>query len=73
MGLNFYFLAGKEARKNGPAAFNLAASVLYKNMDEAERKLLDDSIPEESEKTMTIKGIKREGSKLFHKIKLQVC
>lgn len=42
-------------------------------MDEAERKLLDDSIPEESEKTMTIKGIKREGSKLFHKIKLQVC
>ena len=72
MGSYFYFLAGKEARKNGPAAFNLAASVLYKNMDEAERKLLDDSIPE-SEKTMTIKVIKREGSKLFHKIKFQVC
>ena len=48
-GFVFYFLAGKEARKNGPAAFNLA-SVLYKNMDEAEHKLLDDSIPEESEK-----------------------
>ena len=42
-------------------------------MGEAERKVLKDSIPEENEKTMTIKYIICEGSKLFHKIELHVC
>ena len=68
---NFY-LAGKEAMKNGPAAFNIAASEQYKNIGEEERKKLDDIIPEEREKVMTIKNIKREGAKLFQKIETQV-
>ena len=55
---NFY-LAGKEAMKNGPAAFNIAASEQYKNIGEEEKKKLDDIIPEEREKVMTIKNIKR--------------
>ena len=63
---NFY-LAGKEAMKNGPAAFNIAASEQYKNIGEEERKL-DDIIPEEREKVMTIKNIKREGAKLFQQV-----
>ena len=41
-------------------------------MGEAEHKVLKDSIPEENAKTM-IKDIKREVSKLFPNIELQVC
>ena len=66
-------VAGKDAMKNGPAAFSMAASEAYKKMGDDEKKLLEDSIIGESEKTMTIKDIKREGSKLFRKIELQVC
>ena len=59
--------------KNGPAAFSMAASEAYKKMGNGEKKLLEDSIISESEKTMTIKDIKWLGSKLFRRIELQVC
>ena len=64
-------LGGKEAMKNGPAAFNVVASEHYKALDEEENKLLDNDIPE-SEKILTIRDIKREGSKSFRKIESQV-
>ena len=52
----------------GPAAFSKAASDTYRNMGDEEKSMLGDSVIKESEKTMTIRDIKKEGSKLFHKI-----
>jgi len=66
-------VAGKEAMRIGPAAFSAAASDSYKNMRDEEKKQLEDSMVKEREKTMTIRDIKKEGSKLFQKIELQVC
>ena len=48
-------VAGKDAMKNGPAAFSMAASEAYKKMGYDEKKLLKDSTISESEKTMIIK------------------
>ncbi len=56
----------------GPAAFSKAASDTYRNMGDEEKSMLGDSVIKESEKTMTIRGIKKEGSKLFHKIEQHV-
>ncbi len=58
--------------QKGPAAFSSAASEVYKNMADNDKKLLENTVAEDSKKTMTMKSIKREGSKLFHKIQLQV-
>ncbi len=58
--------------KTGPAAFSAAASDSYKNMRDEDKKQLEDSMVKEREKTMTIRDIKKEGSKLFRKIELHV-
>ncbi len=58
--------------KTGPAAFSAAASDSYKNMRDGDKKQLEDSMVKEREKTMTIRDIKKEGSKLFRKIELHV-
>ncbi len=70
--LMYDFLAGKEARKNGAAAFNIRAAEVYRKMGEDDHKILKESIPEETEITLSIKAVKREGAKLFDKIGLQV-
>ncbi len=41
-------------------------------MGEDNYKILKESIPEETEITLSIKAVKREGAKLFDKIGLQV-
>jgi len=70
--LTIFLVAGRDAMRNGPAAFNVAASEAYKERGDDDKKFLDDSIVQ-NEKTMTIKAIKREGAKLLRKIELQVC
>ncbi len=50
----------------------LVASDTYRNMGAEEKSMLGDSVIKESEKTMTIREIKKEGSKLFHKIEQHV-
>ena len=53
------FVVDKDAMKIGTSAFNMAASEQYKHMGDEERKLLEASIPDKTEKTLTIKKIKK--------------
>ncbi len=66
-------VVGKEAMQGGPAAFSKVASETCKKMGDEDKKLLDDYTIVESNKTMSIRVIKKEGSQLFQKIELQVC
>ncbi len=44
------------------------ASDTYSNMGEDDRKVLKESIPEETKVTLNTKAVKCEGAKLFAKI-----
>ena len=66
-----FLIAGKEAMKKGPGAFNLAASMEYKKLDGDRSWLNESSI--ESNYEMNEGAIKREGAKIFLKIQSQVC
>ena len=57
------YVAGKDAMKISMSAFNMASGDQYKHMGDEEWMLLEASIPDKMEKTLTIKNIRKEGSK----------
>ena len=55
--------------KDGPAAFNVAASERYKNIGEVEGRELDYACLQDPERPRTIKNIKKKEQKYFRRLK----
>ena len=64
--------AGKEAVKEGPGAFNVAASERYKSLGSDDQERLSELLEERRERVLNVKDVKREGAKVFRKIQSQV-
>lgn len=58
--------------KEGPGAFNVAASEQYRRLEQGDREKLSELCEERREKVLSVKEVKREGAKIFRKIQSQV-
>ena len=65
----YLLLAGKSAMANGVGAFTKAASIAYKNISEAEREELVDTLAQSVKQQTSLKDIKKAGSQIFQSTK----